>query len=97
MQSDVHSAAPRTAPATRNLISDGLTDGASSREYAHQKPDRPHTHASVALRTVISEACSPTLYARKRCDENRLCAMRLRLLVRAVTGSNLTFSVCVHA
>jgi hypothetical protein len=26
-----------------------------------QKPDRPHTRASVSLRTAISEACSPTL------------------------------------
>jgi hypothetical protein len=28
---------------------------------APQKPDRPHGRASVALRTTISEACSPTL------------------------------------
>jgi hypothetical protein len=26
-----------------------------------KKPNRPHTRASVALRTVILEACSPTL------------------------------------
>jgi hypothetical protein len=38
----------------------GRVDGSSSREYAPQKPDRPHTRASVALRTAISEACSPT-------------------------------------
>jgi hypothetical protein len=39
----------------------GRTDQASCREYAPQKFDRPHTHASVSLRTVISEAISPTL------------------------------------
>jgi hypothetical protein len=60
-QPDVRSAVPRTAPATRNLISDGRADEASSREYAPQKPDHPHTRASVSLRTAISEACSPTL------------------------------------
>ena len=37
------------------------TDHASSREDAPQKSDRPHTRASVSLRSVISEACSPTL------------------------------------
>jgi hypothetical protein len=61
MQADVRSAAPRTAPATMNLISVGQADEASSREYTPQKPDHPHTRASVALRTSISEACSPTL------------------------------------
>jgi hypothetical protein len=61
MQTDVHGVVPRTMPATRNLISVGRADGASSREYAPQKPDRLHTYASVALRTVLSEACSPTL------------------------------------
>jgi hypothetical protein len=61
MQLDVRSVVPRTAPATRNLICVGRADGASSRKYAPQKPDRPHTRASLALRTVISEACSPTL------------------------------------
>jgi hypothetical protein len=34
---------------------------ASSHEYTPQKPDRPHTRASVSLRTTISEVCSPTL------------------------------------
>jgi hypothetical protein len=61
MQPDVRSAVPRTASATRNLISVGRADEASSCEYASQKPDRPHTHASVALRTAILEAFSPTL------------------------------------
>jgi hypothetical protein len=28
---------------------------------APQKSNRPHTRASVSLRSVISEACSPTL------------------------------------
>jgi hypothetical protein len=61
MQLDVCSAVPRTASATRNLINVGRADEASSREYAPQKPDRTHIRASVALRTAISEACSPTL------------------------------------
>jgi hypothetical protein len=39
----------------------GRTDHASSREYTLQKSDRPHTHASVSLRTAISDVCSPTL------------------------------------
>jgi hypothetical protein len=39
----------------------GRADEASSREYAPQKPDRPHTRASVPLWTVISEACPPTI------------------------------------
>jgi hypothetical protein len=60
MQADVRSAVPRTAPAMRNLISVGRADEASSREYAPQKPDRPHTRTSVALRTTISEASSLT-------------------------------------
>jgi hypothetical protein len=64
---------------TRNLINVGRADEASSREYAPQKPYRPHTRASVALRTAILEACSPTLCARRRWDGNRLCATRLRL------------------
>jgi hypothetical protein len=81
MQADVRSAIPRMAPATRNLINAGRADEASSREYAPQKPDRPHTRASVALRTVISEAYSPTLRFRRRWDSNRLSAMRLRLFV----------------
>jgi hypothetical protein len=61
MQADVRSAVPRMAPMTRNLISIGRADEASSREYAPQKHDRPHTRASVSLRTAILEAYSPTL------------------------------------
>jgi hypothetical protein len=61
MQADVRSAVPRTTPTTRNLINARRADEASVREYAPQKPDRPHTHASVSLRTVISEAYFPTL------------------------------------
>jgi hypothetical protein len=60
MQVDVHSEVPQTAPATKNLFSVGRADEASSHEYAPQKPDRPHTRASVALRTATSEAYSPT-------------------------------------
>jgi hypothetical protein len=62
MEVDVHSVAPRTASASRNLISVDRADEASSREYAPQKHDRPHTCASVALWMVISEACSPILF-----------------------------------
>jgi hypothetical protein len=58
MQVDVRSAVTRTAPTTKNWIS---VDRASSREYAPRKPDRPHTHASVTIRTMISEFCSLTL------------------------------------
>jgi hypothetical protein len=36
-------------------------DEASSREYAPQKPDHPHTRASVPLRTTISEVYSHIL------------------------------------
>jgi hypothetical protein len=61
MQADVRSAVPRTTSAMRNLINVGQADEASSREYAPKKYDRPHTRASVALRTAILEACSPTL------------------------------------
>jgi hypothetical protein len=41
-----------------------------------QKPDRPHTRASVALRTVILEVCSPTLCARRRWGIND-CVQRV--------------------
>jgi hypothetical protein len=61
MQADVRNAVPRTTSATRNFIGAGRANEASNREYAPQKPDRPHIRASVALRTVISKACSPTL------------------------------------
>jgi hypothetical protein len=47
-------------PTTRNLISAGREDEVSSREYAPQKPNHPHTRASVSLWTTISEAYSPT-------------------------------------
>jgi hypothetical protein len=67
MQEDVRSAVPRTAPATKNLICVGRADKASSRKYASQKPDRPHTRASAAPRTTISEACSPTLSVLAEC------------------------------
>jgi hypothetical protein len=61
MQANVRCAIPRTAQATKSLISADRTDEASSHEYSPQKSDRPHTRASVALRTTISEAYSPTL------------------------------------
>jgi hypothetical protein len=68
----------QTAPATRNLIIAGRVDEASSREYAPQKPDRPHTRASVALRTVISEACSPTLSVLTEVGREWLCAAMVK-------------------
>jgi hypothetical protein len=61
MQAGVRSAVSRTTSTTKNWISVGRADGASGREYDPQKPDRPHTRASVALRRTISKACSPTL------------------------------------
>jgi hypothetical protein len=53
-------------------------DEVSSREYTPPKPDRPHTLASVPLRTMILDACSPTLSAHRRWDGNALIATRLR-------------------
>jgi hypothetical protein len=48
---------------TKNQISVGRADKASSREYAPQKLDRLHTRANLPLLTAISEACSLTLSA----------------------------------
>jgi hypothetical protein len=59
MQAYVRSVFPWTT-STMNQISVGQAEKASNREYAPQKSDRPHTRASVPLRTAISEACSPT-------------------------------------
>ncbi len=88
VQEDVRSAVPRTVAGKKNSSTRqlgktsneaaGQTDHASSREDAPQKSDRPHTRASVSLRSVISEACSPTLCARRRWDENVLFAIRVR-------------------
>jgi hypothetical protein len=89
MQADVHSAVPRTVSATRNLISAGRVNEASSREYAPQKPDRSHTRVSVALRTTISEGCSPTLSVLAE------GATRIRFCSR-VTKRSFTSSVIVH-
>jgi hypothetical protein len=61
MQAGVRSAVPRTTPTMKNGISVGRADKASSREYTPKKLDRPHTRASVPLRTAILEACSLTL------------------------------------
>jgi hypothetical protein len=94
-QTDVRSVVPRTASATRNLISTGRANEASSREYAPQKPDRPHTRASVSLRTAISETCSPILsvlaeggigmgWAVRNASENCTCTL--------VTRSNISSS-----
>jgi hypothetical protein len=93
MQEDVRSAVPRTVVVRKKQqalpreddeepdvdeATLGRTDHASSHEYAPQKSDRPYTHASVSLRTVISEACSPTLCARRRWDGDMMFAMRVR-------------------
>jgi hypothetical protein len=88
MQADVRSAVPRTAPTTSNLISAGRADEASSREYAPQKPDCPHTRACVSLRTAISEVCSPTLsvlaeggmgWVVRNASDNVVCSLVLLL------------------
>jgi hypothetical protein len=100
MQADVRSAVPRTAPATRNLISVDRANEASSREYAPQKHDHPHTHASVALRTVISEACSPTLSVlAEGGTEMAVCNASEIVRVYCVVNSSrsLTSSVYIHA
>jgi hypothetical protein len=87
-------------PATRNLISVAQADEASSRECAPQKPDRPHTRASVALRTVISEAFSPTLsvlveggMAMALCNMSKI----VRAYYVVDSRSSLTSSVYIHA
>jgi hypothetical protein len=101
MQADVCSAVPRMAPTTKNLISAGRADEASSREYAPQKPDRPHTRGSVALWIAISEVCSHTLsvlaeggtgmYVCNASDTVRAyCAV-------IVTRSSITTSIYIHA
>jgi hypothetical protein len=95
MQADVRSAVPRTASTTKNWIRVGRADEASSHEYAPQKPDRPHTHASVALRTVISEACSPTLSV--LAEGGMGMDVCNALYARTVTRSSLPSSVYLHA
>jgi hypothetical protein len=52
---------PSNDAGDEELTSVCRADEASSLEYTPQKPDRLHTHASVALWTTISEACSLTL------------------------------------
>jgi hypothetical protein len=87
-------------PATRNLISVGQADEASTRECAPQKPGRLHTRASVALRTVISEAFSPTLsvlieggMAMALCNMSKI----VRAYYVVDSRSSLTSSVYIHA
>jgi hypothetical protein len=53
----------------------GRTFHASSHEYAPQKSDRPHTRASEYMRTVIPEACSPTLFVLAE-DGMRMCCFQ---------------------
>jgi hypothetical protein len=76
-QANVRSVVPRMAPATRNLISAGRADEASSCEYAPQKSDRSYTRAIVSLRTVISEACSPTLFVLAEGGTGMGCTQRV--------------------
>jgi hypothetical protein len=95
MQANVRSAVPRTASTTKNRIIVGRADGASSREYAPQKPDRPHTRASVALRTVISETYSPTLSMLADGGTGMGCVQLVWETVR-VTGRASTSSVFIH-
>jgi hypothetical protein len=104
MQADVRSAVPRTTPAMRNLISVGRADEASSHEYAPQKHDRPHTRASVALRTMISEACSPTLSMLAEggtrmavCNTFETVRAYYAIVLLSNPRSSLTFSVYIHA
>jgi hypothetical protein len=67
------------------------------------KTDRPHTRASVSMRTVISEACTPTLsvlveggmgmavckvFETVRCRASTYCVV--------VTRSSLTSSIYIH-
>jgi hypothetical protein len=103
-QADVRSAVPRTAPTTRNLISAGRADEASSREYAPQKPDRSHTHESASPRMAISEACSPTLSVLAEggmgmavCNASETVWCRASTYYAVVTRSSLTSSVYIHA
>jgi hypothetical protein len=97
MQADVRSAVPQTTSATRNLISVGRADEASSREYAPQKLDRPHTRASVALRTAISEACSPTLSVLAEGGTRMDVCNASETVHCVVTRSNFTYSIYIHA
>jgi hypothetical protein len=96
MQADIRSAVSRTAPATRNLINVGRADETSSREYAPQKPDHPHTRASVALRTAISEACSPTLSVLAKGGTGMAVCNTFETIHFIVTRSRLTSSVYIH-
>jgi hypothetical protein len=90
--------------ATRNLISAGGADKASSREYAPQKPDRPHTRASVSLRMAISKAYSPTLSVLAEggtgiavCNASETVRCRASAYCVVVTRSRLTSFVYIHA
>jgi hypothetical protein len=66
----------------------GQTNHASSREYAPHKSDCSHTRASVSLRTVISEACSPTL-SMFREDGTGMCCLQFMWEISRVPGRAL--------
>ena len=86
MRTDVCSAVSQTVPTTRNQICVGRADGASNCEYAPKKLDRQHTRASAALRTVISEVCSLTLFV----NAEGWTRMRLRDCTREHPTSTTT-------
>jgi hypothetical protein len=96
MQANVRSAVPRMVSTTKNRIIVGRADGASSREYAPQKPDRPHTRASVALRMMISEAYSPTLSMLADGGTRIGCVQHIWETNR-ITRTASTSSVFIHA
>jgi hypothetical protein len=103
MQVDVCSAVPQMTLAMRNLTSVCRADEASSREYTPQKPDRPHTHASVALWTTISEACSLTLSVLAEggtgmavCNTSETVRVYYAIVLLPNPRSSLTSSVYIH-
>jgi hypothetical protein len=56
----------------------GRADEASSREYAPQKPDRPHPCKCTSTKDDFRSMFSHSLCARRRLDGDVLFAMRLR-------------------
>jgi hypothetical protein len=96
MQANICSAVPQTVSMTKNWIIVGRADGASSHKYVPQNPDCPHTGASVALRTAILEAYSPTLSVLADGGMGMGCVQRVWETIR-VTGRASTSSVFIHA
>jgi hypothetical protein len=92
MQTGLRSAVPRTTSITKNRIGVGRADGASNREYASEKTNRPHTRASVALPTAISEVCSRL----RDCLRNRKSVHLLHIYTHA-EGVEWTVMVAIRA